>query len=496
VACVWLASGVQSPLPTDNGCAVARRMNLHMPQSVTTMNELRELAAVTTQVISPRECKPIISICQDVALGVYKMTRPGVSVDARMLCNLLCPIRGAPAKMHAHIAAKRPVAGRLLLSSILPTACNYRGGEGVVIERGWIRQGTINKPVYQGRSAGLLHTVFMEEGGSAARDLLDNTQRLCVDWLMSSGFSTGLSDLFVDAPTQSALDEVIRDMKSQVYDIIRCTHQGTFHNATFATDAEHFESVVNGLLNQANNRAGEEALRHISDDTNRMVHMIRAMSKGNTLNIAQMMACLGQQNVDGKRIAYGFDGRTLPHFTRYDDGPTARGFVESSFFQGLAPEEFFFHSMGGREGLIDTAGACDALQAHAVPTAQQRVCLPVHAAVDILATLCARSQVRHGGHTSFRPDRWAATVHASRGLGGLSTEAPSGAGGASRLPKHGAAALAAQGVCAHVRRKGGGDMGPHDSGHSPRPRRRLVRDQHSQRPQRDCDRLQVPHRVG
>jgi DNA-directed RNA polymerase II subunit RPB1 len=59
--------------------------------------------------------------------------------------------------------------------------------------------------------------------------------------------------------------------------------------------------------------------------------------------------------VDGKRIPYGFENRTLPHFTKYDDSPGARGFVESSYINGLSPQELFFHAMGGRVGLIDTA---------------------------------------------------------------------------------------------------------------------------------------------
>jgi DNA-directed RNA polymerase II subunit RPB1 len=84
-----------------------------------------------------------------------------------------------------------------------------------------------------------------------------------------------------------------------------------------------------------------------------MMNMIKSGSKGNPINISQMIACLGQQNIDGKRITYGFDHRTLPHYTKYDDGPEARGFVENSFIKGLTPQEFFFHSMGGREGLID-----------------------------------------------------------------------------------------------------------------------------------------------
>ena len=68
-----------------------------------------------------------------------------------------------------------------------------------------------------------------------------------------------------------------------------------------------------------------------------------------------MIACVGQQNVEGKRIPFGFNGRSLPHFTKDDFGPESRGFVENSYLRGLTPQEFFFHAMGGREGLIDTA---------------------------------------------------------------------------------------------------------------------------------------------
>lgn len=71
--------------------------------------------------------------------------------------------------------------------------------------------------------------------------------------------------------------------------------------------------------------------------------------------LLQMIACVGQQNVEGKRIPFGFSGRTLPHFTKDDLGPESRGFVENSYLRGLTPQELFFHAMGGREGLIDTA---------------------------------------------------------------------------------------------------------------------------------------------
>ena len=64
---------------------------------------------------------------------------------------------------------------------------------------------------------------------------------------------------------------------------------------------------------------------------------------------------MGQQNVEGKRIPFGFRHRTLPHFIKDDFGPESKGFVENSYLAGLTPTEFYFHAMGGREGLIDTA---------------------------------------------------------------------------------------------------------------------------------------------
>ena len=79
---------------------------------------------------------------------------------------------------------------------------------------------------------------------------------------------------------------------------------------------------------------------------------------------------MGQQNVEGKRIPFGFRHRTLPHFIKDDYGPESKGFVENSYLAGLTPNEFYFHAMGGREGLIDTAvktsetGILQDVQAH------------------------------------------------------------------------------------------------------------------------------------
>ena len=117
---------------------------------------------------------------------------------------------------------------------------------------------------------------------------------------------------------------------------------------------ESFEHQVNSVLNNARNEAGNIALDAL-DSSNRLKGMVFAGSKGSNMNISQIMACVGQQNVEGKRIPFGFSGRSLPHFTKGDYGPESKGFVENSYLTGLTPSELYFHAMGGREGLIDTA---------------------------------------------------------------------------------------------------------------------------------------------
>ena len=82
--------------------------------------------------------------------------------------------------------------------------------------------------------------------------------------------------------------------------------------------------------------------------------MVNCGSKGSNNNISQIMACIGQVTVDNKRIAFGFDRRTLPHFSKDDYGPESKGFCANGLVKGLTPTEFYFHAMGGRQGLVDT----------------------------------------------------------------------------------------------------------------------------------------------
>lgn len=358
--------------PAYNSDFDGDEMNMHVPQSLTTANELIELASVPSQIISARECKPIISIVQDVALGVYRITKSSVEVNQKQLFNLMASnikMTGMVPKPAMVDGDVKKWSGRQIMSTIIPKNISVRSANKsyedtgkpedkdnfVIIENGELTQGIIDKTIYQNRTKGLIHSIYNECSPHETRLFFDNTQKLICDWLVLSGFSVGISDLIVDDSTLKNLKTLIHDMKVSVYDIIRDIHMGTFENKSISNNSEYFETEVNKTLNQTISKVGKVALSKLNDLENRMINMVKSGSKGSIINVSQMVACLGQQNVDGKRISYGFDDRTLPHYTKYDDGPESRGFVENSFISGLSPQEFFFHSMGGREGLIDTA---------------------------------------------------------------------------------------------------------------------------------------------
>uniref|UniRef100_A0A915MZC3 DNA-directed RNA polymerase n=1 Tax=Meloidogyne javanica TaxID=6303 RepID=A0A915MZC3_MELJA len=164
----------------------------------------------------------------------------------------------------------------------------------------------------------------------------------------------GLGDTIADQATYRDIQETIRKAKQDVINIIEDAHNDKLEPSPGNTLRQTFENAVNRILNDARDRTGASAQKSLSE-ANNFKSMVVAGSKGSKINISQVIACVGQQNVEGKRIPFGFRHRTLPHFIKDDYGPESRGFVENSYLAGLTPSEFFFHAMGGREGLIDTA---------------------------------------------------------------------------------------------------------------------------------------------
>ena len=224
----------------------------------------------------------------------------------------------------------------------------------IEIVNGKYKRGKMDKSVLGAGSKGMIQSIFNDYGSMESSNFIDDIQSIVTEYMKLSSYSVGISDLIADEETNLKIINAVSEKKKEVQDLIDQLHLSVFENNTGKSNEIEFETRVNSLLNDASSKAGKIGRKSLSPD-NRFVIMVNAGSKGSTINIAQMISCLGQQNVDGKRIPYGFEDRTLPHYSKYNDSPQARGFVESSFIQGLTPEEVYFHAMGGRVGLIDTA---------------------------------------------------------------------------------------------------------------------------------------------
>ena len=232
---------------------------------------------------------------------------------------------------------------------------DYKTSNGVLdIQNGVYHRGQLDKGVLGGGSKGLLQRICNDYGNMASADFIDDLQNIVTEYMKTSAFSVGISDLIADEATNKEISQVITTTKQKVHDLIDQAHIGIFENNTGKTNEEEFETQIKNITSKCENDTGKIGRESLSAN-NRFAIMVKAGSKGSDLNMMMMISCVGQQNVDGKRIPYGFEDRTLPHFNKFDDTPGARGFVESSYISGLSPEELFFHAMGGRVGLIDTA---------------------------------------------------------------------------------------------------------------------------------------------
>ena len=336
-------------------------MNMHMPQNDEAEMELKHLAAIPYQIVSPGNNNSIIGIFQDSLLGSYLLTRKNVKFTRKEAMNLIEKTINPDISIF-NDKTKEYYTCHEIISTILPNiTLKYKLNDdednienNINIQNGIMKSGQINKGVYGKSGKGLLQRIYNDYSCIHCQEFIDNIQSIVTEYMKTTGFSVGMSDLIAGDLTKKKIISIIKDKKKEVSKLIDDIHFGIYENKSGLSNRDHFEGEVNNILNNASKETSKNSMENLEKD-NRFITIITCGSKGNDLNMSQMISCLGQQNVENKRIPYSFTNRTLPHFQQFDDNPEARGFVESSFIEGLTPEELFFHAMGGRVGLIDTA---------------------------------------------------------------------------------------------------------------------------------------------
>ena len=309
-----------------------------------------------------------MGIVQDTLCGVRKFTLKDAFCDWTQVQNILLWLRNWDGTIPTPAILKpKPMwTGKQLVSMCIPKGINVSKfnsskpspiddtDENVLVEDGEILHGTIIKAMAGAQNNGLIHVIFREKGHIAARDFFSTIQNMIDFWLLHHGFSVGIGDTIADVTTMSMITNRLREAKEEASLIMREAEQNILTPEPGMKVRETFEHLMKGELNKARDFAGESAQKNLKADNN-VKQMVVSGSKGSFINISQMSGCVGQQNVEGKRINFGFRHRSLPHFAQDDFGPESGGFVENSYLRGLTPQEFFFHAMSGREGLIDTA---------------------------------------------------------------------------------------------------------------------------------------------
>jgi DNA-directed RNA polymerase II subunit RPB1 len=326
-------------------------MNMHVPQSIAAATELKVIATLLRQIVSPRDSNPIIAVFQDSLTGAYRISQPDVVIPEHIAMNILARTQRSVKQFKR---MDLPMTGTDVVSHAFPLM-NLKGK--LVIENGMLIKGVLGDAGVNNTIRGVVHNIYNEFGPERCGQFINSLQNIVTKYNMFSGFSTGPSDLIASVKAHEAIQDAMKKSKKDITDIMSSMHAGRFQNTNGRADGEELENNVMSAIRELNSKVNSLVVDDLPP-TNRMIIMtdMGSGSKGKAdPNLMQMIASLGQQMVDGKRIQYTMDGRTLPHFPKYDDGLESRGFVENSFISGIRPAEFFFHAMGGREGLIDTA---------------------------------------------------------------------------------------------------------------------------------------------
>ena len=248
--------------------------------------------------------------------------------------------------------------------------------ENVVFLDGHLICGVLDKSQYGASAYGLIHSVHELYGPMIANRLLGVLSRLLTKFLQHVAFSCRMDDLILTAKGEKMRSDVLdkasgegtlaamkyvglpdgsrigdpeaaRNLAIRLEEILR-------DDTLMAGLDAVMQSAFNKTTSKINNDVLPAHLVRLFPDNN-MQMMTISGAKGSKVNASQISTLLGQQALEGRRVPTMVSGKTLPAFKPFDTSARAGGYVANRFLTGIRPQEYYFHCMAGREGLIDTA---------------------------------------------------------------------------------------------------------------------------------------------
>ncbi|KAJ3669151.1 hypothetical protein LUZ60_011101 [Juncus effusus] len=352
-------------------------MNMHVPQTEEARAEALMLMGVQNNLCTPKNGEILVASTQDFLTTSFLVTRKDTFYD-RMTFSLLCSYMGdamesidlpTPALIkpielwtgkQLFSVLIRPNARTRVFLNLIVLERNYNEEAGcgsmcptdgyVYFRNSELICGQLGKATLgNGNKDGLYSVLMRDYNAHAAASCMNRLAKFSARWIGNHGFSIGLDDVQPGEKLNGQIKKKISDGYEDCEEFISVFSRGELKPASGLTAAGVLEKEVKGVLDKIRNIAGRLCVAELPWRNSPLI-MSQCGSKGSLINISQMVACVGQQSVGGERTPNGFIDRTLPHFPVNTKTPAAKGFVTNSFYAGLTPTEFFFHTMGGREG--------------------------------------------------------------------------------------------------------------------------------------------------
>ncbi|KDR83917.1 hypothetical protein GALMADRAFT_236414 [Galerina marginata CBS 339.88] len=380
-------------------------MNIHFPQNHVARAEAMMIANTDNQYLVPTSGNPIRGLIQDhVVAGVW-MTCQNTFFDReeyyQLLYGALRPEDEADPgtrllTLPPAIWKPKPLwTGKQIISTVMKniTPRRYEGlnldaktkvpgklwgadskEDKVIFMDGELLSGVLDKAAFGASDYGLVHSVYELYGADVAGKLLGILSRLFTKFLQHRAFTCRMDDLMLTPTGDSKRDELLEKGKN-------LGPEGAIENFPSLSTIPKAEmsaalrALLEDVLRDDSKMAGldmtvktklSKLTSSISDAClpdgllrkfpyNHMQTMTLSGAKGSAVNVRQISCALGQQELEGRRVPVMVSGKTLPSFRPFETRAIAGGYVASRFLTGIKPQEFYFHCMAGREGLIDTA---------------------------------------------------------------------------------------------------------------------------------------------
>lgn len=383
-------------------------MNIHFPQNEIARAEAALIANTDNQYLVPTSGDPLRGLIQDsVDSGVWMTSRDTFFTKDEYHQLLYGSLRpeidgtggGKIQTLPPAIFKPQPLwTGKQVVSTVLKNLTwgkaqlnmtskskvphhywgHYAEDEGkVLFVEGDLMHGILDKSQFGASSFGMVHNVYEIYGAESAGMLLSILCRLFIKFIQHHGFTCRMDDLILT----KAGNQWRRDLLNGGTELGTEAHLeflGLTETAKTASKdalAKEFSLRMNEVIRDDNKLAGLDnamkakvnKLTSAINSTclpnglvrpfpkNDMQMMTVSGAKGSNVNANQISCLLGQQELEGRRVPLMVSGRSLPSFRPFDTSARAGGFITGRFLTGIRPQEYYFHCMAGREGLIDTA---------------------------------------------------------------------------------------------------------------------------------------------